>query len=383
MPSWLNFETIRLAMRSRCDMAAARLLLIHWAAHCPRGELRAEPSRERLMALTLLSSRTVDRAFAELVKSGELRLIEAGGGRARRNVYELNPEALGGVEEPRQVGAVSDEKPCHSGKVSDDEPRQLDELYAGNPATLSAITRQSGGPLKEKSFEKKRARETAAVALSSPASPGVSTKPSKTKPGDSLAVATWKQHTGIKRPAPAVVALIDAAVTDLETERWARVLKLWIAKGHKPGNVDGQLDWFAGVDERVPRELRIRRDNSTGTPTPAPRVRTDDPDAPRDEAIAPPGVAPTLWHMAHAVATLVERRHPTLDGVGSQRWALAAVAWVRAQEPGAKATRHVEALRNVISKFHSREGSQRQAHAFAVLDAIASGAAGKGVARVA
>ena len=56
----------------------------------------------------------------------------------------------------------------------------------------------------------------------------------KSKPTDSLAVATWKQLAGIKRPAPVVVARIDGAMTDLEGERWRRVQALWMAKGYPP-----------------------------------------------------------------------------------------------------------------------------------------------------
>lgn len=378
--TWTNHRAIAAAFTSKAS-PTARHVLLAIARHCGGDDLgEARPSLRRLVELTGRTDKTVVAAIEELVRIGELEVVRHGGegkrggrgGAGHANRYRLLIPLPASAPEDR---SHSDVRAVGNVGATPTFGHETSELL---PETSEWLPENVGATPTEERRERIEKGERA-PAPTSPAPSKGSTKASKPRPGDSLAVATWKQLTGIKRPAPAVVARIDGAVTDLETERWARVLKAWMAKGYKPGNVDGQLDWFAGVDERVPRELRIRREGAThATTAPAPRVPTDDADAPRDEALYPPGIAPALWHRACAIAAVIEGRHAQLDGSGSQRLALAAVAWIRATDPDAEPKRHAQAL----GELHAA-ATANDAAALAVLDAIALGAGGKAVACVA
>lgn len=105
------------------------LVYLAIALHTDR-EWAADPSLPRIISLTELGERTVDRALIRLEAAG-LLTIERGGGRGHRNHYHLttNPATKDdrvSRRKPRHLGdGVSRRKPRHSGPQTPSKRREL------------------------------------------------------------------------------------------------------------------------------------------------------------------------------------------------------------------------------------------------------------------
>ena len=250
---WTNHRALAAAFTSKAS-PTARHVLLAIARHCSGDQAgEARPSLRRLVELTGRTDKTVVAAIGELVRIGELEVVRIGGkgkrggrgGAGNANRYRLLIQPPASAPEDRNhpdvLGVVNVGTTSAFGS-------ETSELL---PETSEWLPENVGATTTEERRERIEKREGAHAPLAPPAKSTKATMArAKSKPTDSLAVATWKQLAGIKRPAPVVVARIDGAMTDLEGERWRRVQALWMAKGYKPGNVDGRAERDEREDSR-------------------------------------------------------------------------------------------------------------------------------------
>lgn len=121
---------------SRAELAVYVILAVHvrgasWTAH---------PGITRMVALTGLGERTVQRALAGLADRGLIEIVR-GGGRQRTNRYTLVVDLLESDAKPRHLGdTVSAEKPRHSCDTLSPEKPHQSKAETPSKLTVNPVT---------------------------------------------------------------------------------------------------------------------------------------------------------------------------------------------------------------------------------------------------